>query len=161
MATAKRWITVSGVAVVTILAAAIGGYRLQQETGGENLAFATAEKGEFLVVVRVRGQLRARRSVQVMAPRRVPDLRLTWMAPPGSHVNEGETVLRLDTSGLEQEIQEDEADLRQAQARLDQAQADIRITEERDQRAVKGGAKLDRFGGGIIDRFWGGAAEQD
>ena len=51
------------------------------------MPFATARKGEFLVLVRCRGELVARRSEQLTAPLDVPDLQIVWLAPAGSEVS--------------------------------------------------------------------------
>jgi multidrug efflux pump subunit AcrA (membrane-fusion protein) len=49
-------------------------------------------------------------------------------------VKEGDTVVRFDPSSTKQQLQEKEAALKQAQATLDQAVADARITAEQDHR---------------------------
>ena len=93
---------------------------------------AQARKGEFLVIVSCRGELIAGRSVLIAAPTKVPDLRIVWMAPQGSPVKEGEVVIRFDDSGAKRQLQEKEAALGQAQASLDHALAESRISQEKD-----------------------------
>jgi hypothetical protein len=46
-----------------------------------SLPTATARKGDFLVLVRCRGELSASRSIALSAPRDVPDLQIIWLAP--------------------------------------------------------------------------------
>ncbi len=123
-------------AILVIGGAAAGLHRFQSAVTGEQLAVVPARKGEFLVIVRCRGELRARRSIQVAAPKDVPDLRIVWLAPPSSPVKEGDVVVRFDTSRAEQQLQTKEASLKQAQASLDQAVAQARITAEQDKRAL-------------------------
>ncbi|MBI4892254.1 MAG: HlyD family efflux transporter periplasmic adaptor subunit [Acidobacteria bacterium] len=98
------------------------------------LPSAPARRGEFLVIVKCRGELRARRSVQVTAPMNVPDLRIVWLAPPNSAVKEGDVVVRFDQSSAKQILQEKEAALKQAEETLNQAIAEARITAESDRR---------------------------
>ncbi len=93
---------------------------------------AKARRGEFLVLVRCRGELAAERSVQLAAPVRVSDLQIVWLAPPNSPVTEGQTVIRFDPSAAQQAIRQHTAALRQAKANLDQAVAQARITAEQD-----------------------------
>jgi len=93
---------------------------------------AKARRGEFLVLVRCRGELAAERSVQLAAPVRVSDLQIVWLAPPNSPVTEGQTVIRFDPSAAQQAIRQHTAALRQAKANLDQAVALARITAEQD-----------------------------
>jgi len=82
--------------------------------------------------VRCRGELKARRSVQLTAPVNVPDLQIVWLAPSGDPVKTGQPVIRFDPSSARQQLQEKEAGLNQAQATLDQALAQAKITAEQD-----------------------------
>src|SRR5580704_17022382 len=97
-----------------------------------DLPTAVVRKGDFLVLVRCRGELTARRSEQVIAPLDVPDLQIVWLAPEGSAVKEGQTIIKFDPSKTEQDLKEKEAALQQAQATLDQALAQAQITAEQD-----------------------------
>jgi len=121
-------------AVLVLSAAGMGFYRLRRVQAGGTLPLAPARKGDFSVIVRCRGELKARRSVQIVAPVNVPSLRIVWMAASGSAVKEGEPIVRFDPSSTQQKQQENEAALKQAQATLDQALADAKITAEQDQR---------------------------
>ncbi len=101
-----------------------------QAAGG--LTVAQVRKGDFLVMVHCRGELKARRSVQLTAPVNVPDLQIVWLAPAGDTITAGQPVIRFDPSSARQQLQEKEAALRQAQATLDQELAQARITAEQD-----------------------------
>lgn len=92
---------------------------------------ASSKQGEFLVIVSCRGELVAHDSTQIVAPN-VPDLRILWQATADSIIQEGETMLRFDPSSATRTLKEKEAALAQAQAALDQAIAQTRITEEQD-----------------------------
>ena len=113
--------------------AGVGIYRLRKVQAAGTLPVAPARKGDFLVIVRCRGELHARSSQQVVAPN-VPQLRIVWQAPPGSTVKAGDPVLRFDPSAARQQLQEKDAALKQAQATLEQAQANARIVDEQDKR---------------------------
>jgi HlyD family secretion protein len=97
-----------------------------------DLPVATAHKGEFLVLIRCRGQLQAHHSQQLTAPLDVTDLQIVWQAPAGSEVKKGQTVVRFDPSRTEQELKDRRAALDQSQSTLDQAIAQSRITEDQD-----------------------------
>jgi len=129
---AKRWISLGAVFLIAGLASA-GVYRMRRSDSATNLPMAPARKGDFSVIVRCRGELKARRSVQITAPVNVPDLRIVWAAPPSSPVKAGDVVIRFDPSSAKQQLQEKEATLRQAQAILDQQLAQTRISAEQDQ----------------------------
>jgi HlyD family secretion protein len=128
---AKGWISF-GVILLVAAIATIGAYRLRPVAASTTLPMAPARRGDFPVIVRCRGELKARLSKQVNAPVNVPDLRIVWAAPPSSPVKAGDVVVKFDPSGAKQQLQEKEAALRQAQATLDQEVAQARITGEQD-----------------------------
>jgi HlyD family secretion protein len=117
---------------------AFGVNRYRSVHAAESLPTGAARKGEFLVVVRCRGELKARRSVQVVAPVNVPELRIVWLAPQGNKVNAGDPVVRFDPSSAKQQEREKDAALQQAQAALDQATAQAHITTEQDKLDLAG-----------------------
>lgn len=131
--TLRFWIGLA-ITLFALAGAAAGVYRLRQVQAAGTLPVAPARQGDFSVIVRCRGELKARRSVQITAPVNVPSLRIVWQAPPGSAVKVGDLILRFDPSSAQQQLQEKDAALKQAQATLDQAIADARITAEQDQR---------------------------
>jgi len=131
--TARFWIGLI-IVLLALVGAAAGIYRLRQVQAAGTLPTTPARQGDFSVIVRCRGELKAKRSVQITAPVNVPSLRIVWQAPAGSAVKEGDPVVRFDPSSTQQQLQEKEAALKQAQATLDQAVADARITAEQDQR---------------------------
>jgi multidrug efflux pump subunit AcrA (membrane-fusion protein) len=111
--------------------AGFGVYRLRRVQAGVTFPNTPVRKGDFLVLVRCRGALRARRSAGVYAPV-VPGLRIAWVAPAGESVNEGDTILRFDSSTAQQQLAQKDAQLKQAQATLEQALAQSKITAQQD-----------------------------
>ncbi len=126
----RNWATLLAI-ILAIGAASAGVYRLRRAETVEDLPLAPARKGEFLVIIRTRGDVKAGRSVQIYAPR-VPNLRIAWMVPAGERVKVGDPVIRFDSSSAQQDLLQKEAALRQAQATLDQAVAQAKITAEQD-----------------------------
>ncbi len=113
-------------------AAGFAAWRMRKAQAAESLPTAPARKGDFLVIVRCRGELKARRSVQVTAPVNVPELRIVWLAASGTMVKENESIIKFDPSSVKQQLKEKEAALKQAQAALDQAIAQGRLAGEQD-----------------------------
>ena len=126
-----RWLV-----LVLVLALAAGGMvawtKMRKTQAAADLPTAKARKGEFLVIVRCRGDLAAENSVQIVAPVRVQDLQIVWLAPTSSNVSTGDVVIRFDPSTAKQAVREHTASLRQAQANVDQQIAQARITAEGD-----------------------------
>lgn len=121
-----------GIWIAALALAAFGGvmaWRARAARAEGTLAAAEARKGEFLVLIRCRGELKALRSVQVSAPVNVPELRIVWLAPSGSPVKEGDPVVRFDPSSAKQQLAEKEA-------ALDQATAEAGIVAEQDKRSL-------------------------
>ncbi|MDP9170153.1 MAG: efflux RND transporter periplasmic adaptor subunit [Acidobacteriota bacterium] len=121
--------------VVFLLVVTGSGFALRQlrhKNAEGDLPTAAAKKGEFLVLVRCRGELTARRSEQLTAPLDVSDLQIIWAAPAGGPVKKGEAVIRFDPARTQQELKERNSSLQQAQSTLDQAVAQGRITDDQD-----------------------------
>ena len=127
----KRWLITLAI-VLALAGSATAWFRMRRVQAATDLPTAPARKGEFLVIVRCRGELVAHHSVLVTAPLNVPDLQIVWLAPPGSNVTAGQPIIRFDPSTAKQQMNEHTASLHSAQANLDQAVAQARITVEQD-----------------------------
>jgi HlyD family secretion protein len=108
----------------------------RQAQAATDLPVAQAREGEFLVIVRCRGEIKAGRSVPIYAPV-VPNLTIAWMAPAGESVEEGSPIIRFDSSSAQQQLIQKQAALKQAQATLDQAMAQADLTAQHDQSDLK------------------------
>jgi multidrug efflux pump subunit AcrA (membrane-fusion protein) len=106
-------------------------WKIQKANAAMDLPVAPARKGDFLAIIRCRGDLKAGRSAQVYTPT-VPNLRISWMAPSGEPVKQGDALIKFDSSSAQQQLMQKEAALRQAQASLEQAVAQAKITAEQD-----------------------------
>ena len=120
-------------AVILVMGSIAGGVsRMRKVQAAVNPPTARARKGEFAVIVVCRGELTAKLSVQLVAPVNVPDLKIVWLAPPGGAIKAGQPVVRFDPSSAKQQVDEKTASLKQAQATVEQAVAQARITAEQD-----------------------------
>ena len=97
------------------------------------LPMAPVRSGEFVAVIRARGQIQADRSVPIYAPL-VQDLRIAWMAPVSERVEQGAPLVRFDSSSAERDLIQRRAAAERARASLDQAIADAKAAAEHDQR---------------------------
>ncbi|MEI9973439.1 MAG: hypothetical protein WDO73_16180 [Ignavibacteriota bacterium] len=57
-----------------------GVYRFRRVQSSDDTPVTVVKQGEFLVIVRCRGELQARHSTQFYTPM-APGLRIAWMAP--------------------------------------------------------------------------------
>jgi multidrug efflux pump subunit AcrA (membrane-fusion protein) len=127
----RLWLR-AGLGLLVLAASALAVRQMRHTRESTDLPTASARQGDFLVLVRCRGLLVARRSEQLTAPLNVPDLQIVWLAPEGGMVKAGQVVIRFDPSRSEQDLKEKNAALEQAQATLDQALAQANITDEQD-----------------------------
>ncbi len=127
-----RFRAVAAVLLVLAGGAAYGMYWLRKAPAVSAVPSAPVRKGEFLVLVRCRGALRARQSVAIYTPV-IPNLRIAWLAPDGENIAAGQAVVRFDSSSAQQQLMQRQAQLKQAQATLDQALAQAKITTQQDQ----------------------------
>ena len=128
---ARQWLS-RVILLLLVAGAGFGLYRFRSAQSGPALPTAPARSGEFLVLVRCRGALRANKSVGIYTPM-VPSLRIGWLANAGEEVKEGDVIVKFDSSTAQQQVMQKEAQLRQAQATLDQAIAQGQISAQQDQ----------------------------
>jgi multidrug efflux pump subunit AcrA (membrane-fusion protein) len=97
------------------------------------LPLAPVRTGEFVAVIRARGQVQADRSVPIYAPL-AQDLRIAWMAPVSERVEEGAPLVRFDSSSAERDLIQRRAAAERARASLNQAVAEAKAAVEHDRR---------------------------
>jgi HlyD family secretion protein len=102
------------------------------------IPLAPSRAGEFLAIVRCRGELKADRSIQIYVPL-MPNLRISWMASAGELVKQGDPVIRFDSTSGQQDIIQKQAAVASAEAGLDQAVAEGKISSQHDRADVKDG----------------------
>jgi HlyD family secretion protein len=147
--------------------AGFGAWRYLTVQAKDDLPMAPVRQGEFSVIIRCRGELKARTSVQIVAPVNVPELRLVWLAPTGAAIKAGDPVVRFDPSSAQQQLTEKEAALKQAQAALDQAVAEAALATEQDRvettqsKFTVEKAKLEVSKQEIVSRLQGEEAQVD
>ena len=129
--TIRRWLMRTGI-LLLVAGAGYGVYRFRNGQAGPAFPTAPVRKGEFLVLVRCRGALRANKSAGIYTPV-VPNLRIGWLAVAGEEVKEGDVIVKFDSSTAQQQVMQKEAQLRQAEATLDQAVAQGKMTAQQDQ----------------------------
>jgi hypothetical protein len=130
----SRFRAVTGIVIVlSAVAASWIGARQFGEAGDRNLPIAPVRTGEFLAVIRTRGQIQAGRSAPIYAPM-AQDLRISWMAPPGERIEQGQPMIRFDSSSAERDLIARRTARDQARANLDEAIADTALAERNDER---------------------------
>jgi multidrug efflux pump subunit AcrA (membrane-fusion protein) len=122
------------------------------------------KRGEFLDAIEFRGQLKAMKSITMLAPPNAGDLQILKIVPDGATVKPGDVVVEFDPSKTQQDLAQDKSALKSAQAEIDQARAEGRLTEEVDTTALMKArydveiAKLDQSKAEVVSRIEGAEA---
>jgi HlyD family secretion protein len=129
MSTRRRLIQWS--AVVAVCAG--GGYAFLHYTGATevDVAVARVRRGDFILSVKTRGEIRSVRSVQLTAPQ-VPDPRIVKLAETGKPIKKGDVVVAFDGVQQEQNLIEKGTDVRTADSEIVQTKAQHKIDDEMD-----------------------------
>lgn len=92
---------------------------------------AHVRKGDFVVAVRVRGDIKSARSVILKAPQ-VPGLRIVRLAEAGRPVKKGDVVVEFDASQQDQNVITRTTNVRAVDGQITQLKATQRIENEAD-----------------------------
>jgi HlyD family secretion protein len=123
--------------VILVLAGSgvvLGAVRLGKRT--PTVPTYEVKRGEFLDSMQFRGEVKALKSVTVSAPSEAGDLQIIKLAAEGTVVKPGDSVVEFDKTKTEQDLAQFKSALKSAQAAIDQARAQARLTEEEDKTAV-------------------------
>ncbi len=116
-----------------LLACAGGGYAAYYYGGVTEVEVATARarRGDFVISVRARGEIRSTRSVILSAPQ-VPEPRIVKLAETGKPIKKGDVVVEFDSAAQEQYFLERSTSVRTVDSEIVQTQASHRIIDEMD-----------------------------
>lgn len=90
---------------------------------------ATVQRGEFVISLDANGRVNAKRAYTVTTPR-IRGLQITWLAPEGSMVEEGDPVVKFDASEQQTELNDYESNLKIAKTTLERAKREYTIQEK-------------------------------
>lgn len=127
--TKKRWLLLFGL----ILAAAAVVYGVTRvRSSAPSLATAQAVRGDFEVTIKARGEVKAARSVTLVAPISITDVQIVALASAGTLVKEGDVVIQLDTTSQEDRLNQRMSAIKQVDAEMDRLKAQNHIQDEQD-----------------------------
>jgi RND family efflux transporter MFP subunit len=95
------------------------------------VAVARVRKGDFIISVRTRGDIKSTKSVLLTAPQ-VPDPRIVKLAESGKPVRKGDVVIEFDAVQQEQNFIERSTSVRTADSEIVQTKATHKIANEQD-----------------------------
>jgi len=163
----RLWVRRKALVTVVVLVAASGGVLGAVRYSNRSPAIPTFEvkRGEFIDSIQFRGELKALKSVTISAPPEAGDLQIVKIVADGKQVKQGDVVVEFDKTKIEQDLAQDRSTLKSAQAEIEQARAQARLTEEEDVTAVMKArfdvesAKLDASKQEILSKIDGAEAQ--
>jgi len=126
----KRKILTWVIVLLTCGGGVFAAYRYTGTTEVE-VAVARVRKGDFIISVRTRGDIKSSHSVVLTTPQ-VPDPRIVKLAESGSFVHKGDVVVEFDAVQQEQNFIERSTSVRTADGEIVQTKASQKITNEQD-----------------------------
>jgi len=129
----KILIRILGLAI--LFGAVYGGYALYNSLPKHALALPTAKAkfGDVVIKAYTRGELRAARSVTLVAPNLFSTVQVTRIAPMGSFAHEKDLVVEFDDSERRAQLDETQLEVAQTEETIKQAEADLAIRNNQDQ----------------------------
>jgi len=88
--------------------------------------------GEFLDTLQLRGEVKALKSVTISAPAEVGTLQVVKIVADGSLVKLGDALVEFDKTKTEMDLRQYRSTVKSAEAEIEQARAQARLTEEAD-----------------------------
>jgi len=92
--------------------------------------------GDFIDSLQFRGDVKALKSVTMVVPAEAASFQILKIAADGTPVKKGDMVVEFDATKTEQDLAQFRSTMKSAQAEIDQARAQARLTEEDDLTAV-------------------------
>lgn len=119
--------------ILAVAACAGGAYAAYRYTGTTevDVPVAKVRRGDFIIAVKNRGEIRSTRSVILTAPQ-VPDPRIVKLAESGKPIKKGDVVVEFDAVQQEQNFIEKSTSVRTADSEIVQTRASHKIENEMD-----------------------------
>ena len=129
----KIIIRILGLAI--LFGACYGGYALYNSLPkhAQLLPLAKARFGDVVIKAYTRGELRAARSVSLVAPNLFSTVQVTRIAPMGSFAHEKDLVVEFDDSERRAQLEETQLEVDQTDESIKQSEADLAIRNNQDQ----------------------------
>ncbi len=139
----RAWI-VGGIVLLAVVGVAVVAAPRLNAPPEVDVPVARVQRGEFVISVRGRGEIRSPRSAVITAPQ-TPEARIVRLAPAGKPVKKGDVVVEFDPVTQEQLFLDRNSQVRQVDSEIVQAKAQHRIVNEQDaMQLMKTGYDLER-----------------
>jgi HlyD family secretion protein len=151
--------------VVVILASGVLFGAIRFSNRSPSVPTLVVQRADFIDSFQFRGEVKALKSVTIVTPAEVGDFQILKIATDGTSVKQGDVVVEFDKTKTEQDLAQYRSGMKSAQAEIDQARAEARLTEEEDWTAVMKAqydveaAKLDASKQEVLSKIEGAEAK--
>lgn len=155
----------TSVIAVLLLATGVLFGAVRYSSRSPSVPLFVVKRGDFIDSLQFRGEVKALKSVTIVAPAEAGDFQILKIAADGAPVKQGDVVVQFDKTRTEQDLAQNRSALKSSQAEIDQARAQARLTEEEDLTAVMKArydveaAKLDASKQEVVSRIEGAEAQ--
>lgn len=94
-----------------------------------DLPTAVVERGAFVDAVQMRGEMKAARSVTIIAPAEAGELRIVKLVRNGALVRKGDVLVEFDGSTVARTLDEKQSELRGLEAELEKTRSEVLATQ--------------------------------
>jgi HlyD family secretion protein len=129
--TRKAWVIVVALGASGVLLGAV-----RYTNRSPSIPTLVVKPGDFIDSLQFRGDVKALKSVSIVTPVEANTVHILKIVADGTPVKQGDVIVEFDKTGTEQDLAQFRSTLRSAQAEIDQARAQARLTEEDDLTAV-------------------------
>ena len=121
-----KYLAAAGVGV-----AALAAFGWVSTSAAPDVPTASVERGSFVDAVQIRGEIKAGRSVTIMAPSDAGELRIMKLVRNGTNVKKGDTLIEFDGTTVSRTVDEKQSEVRGFEAQIEQSRSESRATEHK------------------------------
>jgi HlyD family secretion protein len=108
----------------------VAGLGLMARGSTPDVPTATVERGTFVDAVQMRGEVKAGRSITIIAPSDAGDLRIMKLVRNGTAVKKGDVLIEFDGVTVAKTLDEKKSELRGFEAQIEQSRSESRSTAQ-------------------------------
>lgn len=114
-----------------IAAAALAAFGWASTSAAPDVATAPVERGTFVDAIQIRGEIKAGRSVTIMAPSDAGELRIMKLVRNGAMVRKGDVLIEFDGTTVARTVDEKRSEVRGFEAEIEQSRSQSRAAEQK------------------------------
>ena len=118
------------IAILALGGLGFGAFRMAHSA--VTLPTAEVKRKDFLDTLEIKGEVKALRSVVIVAPYGAGDLQIVSLVANSAKVKKGDLIVEFDATTIKQKLAQDQSSVKSAEAEINQAKAAARLKEEQD-----------------------------